>query len=119
MSTNTKRAKVVDPNTLPPELIKNLTGVKLEEGYTLRDLAIAYINHHGTASLDDLLIYIYKVRNKISSRGYMYQLVHRLRKEGLVQSIEKKAPHNIVYRLTPDGEKIALPYLSSETGEPV
>lgn len=102
---------------LPPELTKELKSVKTGDRYTMRDLALAYIAHHGFAPLDDIMVYIFRIRGKITSRGYMYQMMHRLRGDGLVQPAEKATPHNVVYRLTEAGEDEALPYLMPDTGE--
>lgn len=107
----------IDTKDLPPELTKELKGVRTGDRYTMRDLAMCYISHHGHASLDEIMVYIFAIRNRITSRGYMYQLIHRLRSDGLVQSAEKATPHNVVYRLTPAGEEKALPYLMPDTGE--
>jgi DNA-binding PadR family transcriptional regulator len=115
--SDTKPVRAINPRGLPPELTKNLKSVKTGDTYTFIDLCLAFIAHHGEATLDDLLIYIYEIRNKITSRGYMYQMMHRLRRDELVRPVEKAGPHTVVYKLTVKGEELALPYLQPESGE--
>jgi DNA-binding PadR family transcriptional regulator len=117
--TEKKVVHPVDRRNLPPELVANLKAFTTADGYSMRDLVLAYMGKFDEASLDDLMIYIYKVRNRVASRGYMYQLIYRLRRDGLVQALEKQTPHNVVYRLTTEGLERAPAFLNPRTGEVV
>jgi len=109
------RVRPVDTKGLPPELTKQLSTVRTKPGnYTIEELAMSFINQYGKATCDDLMTYVYQIRNKVTSRGYMLQVVHRLRRDGLVLSEEAKAPCNVRYQITGDGKKKALEFLEPE-----
>jgi len=102
----------VNPANLPPELTQNLRSFKTEsQDYNIHDLVLAFIGKFGRATGDDLMIYVYQIRNKVCSRGYMHQVVHRLRKDDLIKSVEAKSPHNVHYVLTEKGEDKAPEYM--------
>lgn len=115
--SNDRLVRPVNPKNLPPELTANLKAFITPDKYTIKDLVLCFLGQYGKATIDDLLIYVFQTRNRVTSRGYMYQLVHRLRHEGWLQPAEKSAPHSTVYVLTADGKDEAPAYVSPETGE--
>lgn len=110
--SNLKLVRQVDPSTLPPELTDNLRTITLRsKDYNIHQLVLAFIGHYGRATGDDLMIYVYQVRRKILSRGYLHQVIHRLRRDGLIAGTEGNAPNNIFYTLTEKGEDAAPAYV--------
>ena len=112
--SETKLVRPVNPAKLPPELTCQLRSFKTPDGYTMRELALSFIGEYGHATVDDLMIYIFQMRNRVTSRGYVYQMVHRLRQQGLLQTMEQATPHNVVYKLTEAGEEVAMAYTAPE-----
>jgi DNA-binding HxlR family transcriptional regulator len=111
MNDDETHVEVVDVENLPPELVSQLAGHSVGSEYTFHELALAYLAHHGRANLNDLQIYIYRIRNKVISRAYLYQIVYRLRKRGQLEKVHMPHPVGVVYRLTKLGEELAPAYV--------
>lgn len=102
----------VDITKLPEELKAELLATKHNGlGYTIVDLVLAFLVHHGQATADDFMIYVYQTRNKVISRGYLRQVIFRLRKQGLLEQRENRAPYGLVYKPTDKALKQAKPYI--------
>jgi hypothetical protein len=70
---------------LPPELLKQLSS-RATRGKT--DPLVKIINEHGgTATLDDILISLYRETGEISRRNIIANRLYRLAKQGLVSTV--------------------------------
>ena len=77
-----------DLSDLPEELLQQLS-VRAKKGQN--DPFIQIINDRGgTASLDDMLIDLYRKHREISSRGLLANKLYRLAKQGLIKATEGK-----------------------------
>ena len=73
---------------LPPELLAQLSG-RVKKGQA--DPIVQIINDHGgIATLDDILIDLYRRHREISTRTLISNKLYRLGKQGFVKTIEGK-----------------------------
>ena len=96
---------------LPKELIEQLGGV-VKEGrkYTAHDHTLAYINAHDGATANDLLVYLFKAMEKVTSRSYLYHILGRLRKARLIETRDTRVPGEATHFVTQLGTETARPY---------
>jgi len=89
-------------NDLPPELAEQLVG---RTEHNTHDLTMAYMNERGPATIDELLVYLYRVTGKVTSRDYMYQVLKRLRDRNLIARIELESEVVVRHMLTIEGDR--------------
>jgi DNA-binding PadR family transcriptional regulator len=103
------------PNELPEELRQELAYYKGPgESYSGRDLVLARLAHaKGPVTTNDLITYVWQVNGTVIKRTYLYQMLYKLRKNGLAKVGE---PLRGVKRFqaTPLGEREAKPYVKPE-----
>jgi hypothetical protein len=102
---------MIDTKDMPDELVRELGGVPKEDRkYTAHDHALAYINAHDGVTANDLLVYLYKAMDKVTSRGYLYHILGRLRKAGLIETRDMRKPGEATHFTTQMGSIAARPY---------
>ena len=98
-------------NGLPKELIEQLGGqVRKARPYNGHDLVLSYIAAHDGATANDLLIYLFKAAEKVTTRGYLYHITRRLRERGQIETRDSSIPHKAKHYITEAGRKAARPY---------
>ena len=106
-------------NELPKALLKELPQYPGNTtDYNSKELVMAYLaNATEPATTSDLLIYVYKAGRVVMKRTYLYQMLYRLRKAGLVNNGELKEMEvgdNFrakTFTITEEGRLIARPYV--------
>ena len=102
---------MIDTKDMPPELVQQLGGViKDDRKYTAHDHALAYINAHDGTTANDLIVYLYQAMDKVTSRGYLYHILGRLRKAGLIETRNPQHPGEAAHFTTELGAATARPY---------
>ncbi len=98
-------------NDLPKELIEQLGG-QVREGkpYSARELVLAYITNHDGSRTNELLVYLYQMQEKVTSRAYLYQIISKLRKQDLVETTNPQSPINATHYATVSGRAASRPY---------
>lgn len=87
---------------LPPELAKELSN---PPEHNMHELALAYMEEMGPATIDELLVYFYNVTGKATSRAYLYNLLKRLRDRKLIERVELESEVVVRHMLTAKGER--------------
>ena len=109
--------------TLPKALLKELPEYSDErKKYNAKELVLALLarNTKGVTT-KDMMIYIYEVNKIIVKRTYLYQMLYRLRKQGLIHT-EFQTPRSSAngsrlnegtkqYGITEEGRLMARPYI--------
>ena len=104
-----------DLTELPEELRKELAYCGASK-YTARDCALAYLASAGDrVTTNDMLIYVYKVTGHVVKRSYLYQMLYRMRKLGLIEHSKPLANGHKTFRITPDGALVARPYIDPDS----
>lgn len=72
--------------TLPKALLKELPQYANERAkYTAKEAVLALLaNATEPVSTKDMMIYVYRLNKTVTKRTYLYQMLYRLRKTGLV-----------------------------------
>ena len=96
--------------TMPAELEKELGGTGEENRYTTHDYVLSYIAEHDGCKANDLLVYLYAVSGKATSRGYLYHVIIRLRKRNWISTKHRQVPGKATHFITFTGIKEARPY---------
>ena len=112
--TDIKLVNPVNLKDLPVELVEALKGVAIDAPYTAKDSIMSFMAHHGKATVDDLMIYVYRMTGNVISRRYLYQALYLLRQDGLGEEGEFDDEHGKVFRLTELGRERARPYQHAE-----
>jgi hypothetical protein len=73
--------------------------------FNTHDLSLAYMEERGPATVDELLVYLWQVTHKVTSREYMYHVLKRLRDRGLIERVELESETVVRHMLTTAGEK--------------
>ena len=96
---------------LPKELIEQLGG-QVREGkpYNAHELVLTYINNHNGSKTNELLVYLWKMQEKVTSRPYLYHILCRLRAQGLIETTNMSVPNKATHFATESGRKKARPY---------
>lgn len=90
---------------LPPELLAQMEKPKFKNRKDAHALCLAYCDQFGPATVDELLLYIWKITGTVKSRDYMYHMLKRLRDRGHLERLELESEKIIRHILTPDGEQ--------------
>jgi len=100
-------------NDLPKELLDELSGqLKEDRKYTVHDHALAKINASPDgATANELLVYLFFANdNKLTKRGYLYHVLSRLRKKGLIHTKNSGDAHGRALNfITEEGADVARP----------
>ncbi|RKZ87841.1 MAG: hypothetical protein DRQ39_03515 [Gammaproteobacteria bacterium] len=100
-------------NDLPKELLDELGGqLKDDRKYTIHDHVLAKINAHPDGvTVNDLMVYLFFANdNKLTKREYLYHVLSRLRKKGLIHTKNSGDAHGRAMNLiTEEGAKLARP----------
>ena len=91
--------------TLPPELLAQMKKPKNKLRKDAHTLTLVYINERGPATVDELLVYMWKLTGEVKSRDYVYHVLMRLRKRGHLERIELESEVVVRHLLTEAGEK--------------
>ena len=111
--------------TLPKALLAELPEYSNERRkYNAKELVLALMAnfHPGGVSTKDMMIYVYKVNKTIMKRNYLYQMLYRLRKAGLIgagvaQTARTSANGSRLnegvkdFYITEEGRQVARPYI--------
>jgi len=90
--------------TLPADLLAEMTKPRDKRAPTAHSLALVYCDHCGPATVDELLVYIWNVTGEAKTRDYLYHVLKRLRDRGYLERVELESEVVIRHMLTPDGE---------------
>lgn len=71
---------------LPDELKEQMKEPQVRDD--AHALVLAYINHDGTATVTELIEYIWRVTGKVKTRGYMHRVLMRLRNRELIERLK-------------------------------
>ena len=99
---------------IPKELKTQLAKSAGPQEYTKHDLVLAYLNKHGEASIDDLLVYLWVISGAVTERGYLHTVVKRLRDRGRISSQSFAEGKTTKYFITDIGRAAARPYLTKK-----
>lgn len=95
---------------LPPELREEMGWQeKPDQPYNAHDYVLCYIAEHDGSTSNDLLIYLWATMGKITSRNYLYHMLGRLRRRGLIHTNNEVRPS--VHFITVKGLKEARPFV--------
>jgi len=95
--------QVVNKN-LPPELLAQMEKPKDTIRKDTHTLCLVYVNECGPATVDELLVYVWKITGKVASRDYIYHVLHRLRTRKHLERVELEGETVVRHMLTPLGE---------------
>ena len=100
---------------LPDELINEMAGNRSDgRKYNAHDLVLAYVNNHDGSRTNELLVYLYEMQGKVTSRAYLYRIMTRLRAQGLIETRNPRWPVKATHYTTPLGRKNARIYWEPE-----
>ena len=103
---------------LPDELQKEMTGnVNEEQRYTTHDYVLSYVGSKDGSKSNDMLAYLYAVSGKVTTRGYLYHVIIRLRKRGLITTKNRQVPGKATHFITFAGMKKARPFCEVPNAE--
>lgn len=98
--------------SLPKELQDQLGGKeKPDRPYNTHDLALSYIANNDGVTANDLLIYLWAMTKKVTSRNYLYHVLRRLRNRGLIETTNRSIPLRAKHICTPKGFTNARPFM--------
>lgn len=104
---------------LPKALLKELPSYTHDRvKYTAKDLILALLaNSKEPVNTRDMLIYVYQVNKTVMKRTYLYQMLYRLRKAGLISEgvqneLQVGDSHaSKGFTITEEGRLMARPYV--------
>lgn len=103
---------------MPEELQKQLSGKPPDPNrpYNAHDLVLCYVCRNNGATANDLLVYLWAVTGKVTTRGYLYHILSRLRRRGHIVTKDMSAPMKANHWPTSRGAKASRPFkgVSSE-----
>lgn len=106
---------------LPPELLAQMEKPKVRVKKDAHTLVIVYIEHTGPATVDELLVYIWRITGEVKSRDYLYHVLNRLRNRQVIERVELESESVVRHMLTPEGEVFVenneLEYFVPEAGK--
>ena len=111
--------------TLPKALLEELPEYSNERRkYNAKELVLALMAnfHPAGVTTKDMMIYVYRANKTVMKRNYLYQMLYRLRKAGLVgagtpmttrpQSAHSRMNEGTKYfHITEEGRLVARPYI--------
>jgi len=89
---------------LPPELLAQMEKPKNKIRKDAHTLTLVYIEHNGPATVDEILVYIWRLTGDVKSRDYIYHILQRLRDRKVLERIELESETVVRHMLTPTGE---------------
>lgn len=89
---------------LPPDLLSQMEKPKDKIKKDAHTLALVYIDECGPSTIDELLVYIWKLTGKVKSRDYMHHVMLRLRNRGHIERMDLEEPV-LRHMLTLEGER--------------
>ena len=103
---------------LPEEVRKELAFYKGEGAeYSARDLVISYMAHDGGhVTSNDLITYVWRVKQVVIKRTYLYQMLYTLRKAGIIEPAGGRRDGLKTFQITPEGVQSARPFLKVPNG---
>ncbi len=104
---------MTDRTDLPDTLLDQMGGKTNDtRPYTSHDLVLSYVAAHpGGSTANDLLVYLWESTSKVTTRGYLYHILSRLRKAGVVLTRNPRSPVDAMHYATLQGANQARPYL--------
>ena len=111
--------------TLPKALLKELPEYANERRkYNAKELVLALMAnfHPAGVTTKDMMVYVYRANKTVMKRNYLYQMLYRLRKAGLVGEGVPQTPRTSsngsrlnegtkYFHITEEGRQVARPYI--------
>jgi len=110
-------------NNLPAALLKELPQYPEDrKKYNAKELVLAMLaNATVGVTTKDMMIYVWQVNKIVMKRTYLYQMLYRLRREGLINTTRQSSitsgngsrvnEGTKYYAITDEGRSMARPYI--------